>query len=189
MIKAPATAPPVRSLNLIGLSRETATGFDIALRKAERAAAARFMDIREVGKAQFGGKLTPWRKTGWRLDGRLDAVAVQDCVITLAPVVQCIREDVTRFFLPEDETAAAEASAYADRDAPDPVGDRLDIAAVMLESLTLALDPYPRVVGAKLKASVFSPPGVAPMTDAGVNVNARAFAKLATLKSRLTGEG
>ncbi|MEM8843046.1 MAG: DUF177 domain-containing protein, partial [Pseudomonadota bacterium] len=68
-----------------------------------------------------------------------------------------------------------------DDDGPDPLGDEIDLAGLMLESLALALDPYPRVEGAALETAVFAEPGVAPMTDE----DARPFAKLAALRAKL----
>lgn len=180
-------SPPRHPMTLATLSREAETAFAFALKAEDCTTAARFMRIRAIEEARFEGVIKPWQKTGWELSGRLSAITVQDCVVTLAPVTQYIEEDVTRRFLPETEMeAASEISIDADQDedGPEPIGAEIDLAAVMLESLALALDPYPRADGAALETSVFAAPGVKPMTDE----DARPFAKLAALKSKLTGE-
>ncbi|MEM8790763.1 MAG: DUF177 domain-containing protein [Pseudomonadota bacterium] len=182
-----SVTPPSHPLELAELTRDADTAFDFSLSADDCSTAARFMRIREIREARFEGSISPWQESGWSLKGRLTAITVQDCVVTLAPVTQYIEEDVLRRFIPEASMAEATeilVDAEDENDGPEPIGPRIDLAAVMLEGLALALDPYPRADGAKLETSAFTEPGVAPMTDE----DARPFAKLAALRSKLKGE-
>lgn len=74
--------------------------------------------------------------------GELDARVVQDCVVTLEPVSQSVREAFAVRFVPEGEETDDD-----DPDSPDEVtygGGRLDLGEAAVEQLALALDPYPR---------------------------------------------
>ncbi|MEM9726177.1 MAG: hypothetical protein AAF909_12040 [Pseudomonadota bacterium] len=71
------------------------------------------------------------------------------------------------------------------RDEIERTPDPIDPAAVALETLTLALDPYPRRAGASFDGFVVGPEGAAPLTDEA----ARPFAALDALKARMTASG
>ncbi|MEM9045000.1 MAG: DUF177 domain-containing protein, partial [Pseudomonadota bacterium] len=142
-------------MELASLSREAETDFQVSLSDEDCKTAASFMRIRAITEARFEGAIAPWGKSGWQLDGSLSAITVQDCVVTLAPVTQYIEEDVSRRFLPEAELEAQDdilVDADQTEDGPEPIGPQIDLAAVMLESLALALDPYPRAEGATLES-------------------------------------
>lgn len=67
----------------------------------------------------------------------------------------------------------------------DPLGAEIDIGAVVLEALALALPAWPRAADADLGEAVFTQPGEAPMTDEA----ARPFAGLAALRDKLADAG
>lgn len=131
----------------------------------------------------FSGELAPHGARGWRLTGRLSAKVEQSCVVTLEPVITRIDDAVDRTWLPAADIDPEEEVLDPDGpDAPEPLGETIDLIAVIHEALALAIDPYPRARGAELKTRVFGPSGTEPMTDEA----ARPFAQLAALRGRLS---
>ncbi len=68
--------------------------------------------------------------------------------------------------------------------AVEPLTATIDLGALMVESLALALPLYPRAEGAHLRQAIFTEPGAAPLTDD----DARPFAGLKSLRDKL-GKG
>jgi len=82
---------------------------------------------------------------GMQVSGRLRASVVQRCVATLDPVAAEVEDDFTVVFLPELVDADDEAvDVTAEEDFEPLSGDRVDVAEIVAQSLSLALDPYPR---------------------------------------------
>jgi uncharacterized metal-binding protein YceD (DUF177 family) len=90
-----------------------------------------------------------------QVTGNLRATVVQSCVVSLKPVVQAIDERFERHFAPTDH-AAAGSSVDIDPDTEDPPDgfgeEGIDLGAVVVEQLILAIDPYPRAEDAELPA-------------------------------------
>jgi uncharacterized metal-binding protein YceD (DUF177 family) len=91
---------------------------------------------------------------GIRVQGRLTARIVQPSVVTFEPVTQDIDEPVDRLFVQGPEQShnpAPGAEIFVDleeEDFPDHVdGNEVDLSALLLETLALAIDPYPRLPG------------------------------------------
>lgn len=101
---------------------------------------------------------------GLRVGGELDATVRQQCVITLEPVEEAVHEPVDRVFL--ERPATAEAHVFVDPEAEDEPdwfdGDTLDLAPLLMETLALALDPYPRAPGARLEEARAGPEAAEP---------------------------
>ena len=94
---------------------------------------------------------------GIRVQGRLEATVIQPSVVSLEPVTQEIDEPIDRIFLPEPDKAqkpSPSAEVFVDLeedDLPDFVsGHEVDLGPLLLETLSLALDPYPRLPGETL---------------------------------------
>ena len=92
-----------------------------------------------------------------RAQGRLKARIVQASVVSFEPVSQNIDEAVDRVFLPVGQTAHAPAPGteifidLEDDDFPDHIdGPEVDLSALLIETLALAIDPYPRREGEDL---------------------------------------
>jgi uncharacterized metal-binding protein YceD (DUF177 family) len=107
---------------------------------------------------------------GLRAHGRLEAVTVQPCVVTFVPVRQVIDEEIDRIFLPAAEqpkAAGAHPEMFVDLegdDLPDYFeGHEVDLAEAIIETVALALDPYPRAEGAEIPADL------APRDDAEIS--------------------
>lgn len=128
----------------------------------------------------------PWGKGGVKLSGDLHASVVQLCVVTFRPVSEDLAEQFVRTYLPQREldslqyklglSDAVEVNVESD-DPPEPLtGDYIDLRAIIVEELTLALNPYPRHADAEAtelpgKSGVAAQPGpfdaLKKMTDGG----------------------
>ncbi len=152
----------------------------------ELRAIAKALDIMSVRKMRFSGRLVPLAKEGWALEGKLGATVTQACVITLEPVRTRIDLDIRRRYLPDLDDPMAEIDiAPEDEDEIDPLGDELDLGLVAMEALALALPDYPKIEGAVLDESLFSPAE----SSSGADGQAQPFAELAVLKEKLENNG
>ncbi|MEM9781486.1 MAG: DUF177 domain-containing protein [Pseudomonadota bacterium] len=163
-------------------------GLTVELRPeaAERAAIADYLGLAALEQLAFRAEITP-QDEGWLLAGRLSAALSQPCVVTLEPVPSEIETTMERRYLPGvTPPAGNEIELDADADAaPEALGDAIDVAAPMIETLALSLDPFPRAPGAEHGTRSYGPPGAEPLTDEA----AKPFAGLAALKTRIGGNG
>jgi uncharacterized metal-binding protein YceD (DUF177 family) len=83
------------------------------------------------------------------LEGRLEAVVTQACVVSLAPVPATLAVDFRRLFVAAAALPAArEVVVDPLADEPEPLpGRAIDLGEIVAEELALALDPYPRAAG------------------------------------------
>lgn len=146
----------------------------------ERTEIAAFLEVSEIPRLAVTLSALPFRG-GLRVSGRLTAEVVQPCVVTFVPVHQEIDEPIDRIFLPGREKQPVAPNPgkpevfvdLEDDDAPDYFeGHEVDLSDLVLETLALAIDPYPRAPGASLDAVL--PP------DDGSELSP--FAKLKSLK-------
>ena len=144
----------------IRLDSMPSSGRDLALvvDAADRLAVAEQLGITAVEKLEV--KLHAVRfKGGIRVTGRLAATTVQPSVVSLEPVTEQIAEPIERVFLPggeKDFAVAADAEIFVDlegEDVPDHFeGNEADLSALIIETLALAIDQYPRLPGESLGA-------------------------------------
>jgi len=156
----------------------------------ERAEIAALLGLEGLGKLRFEGVILPEGDTDWRLEGKLGATVRQACIITAEPVSTRIDTPVTRRLiampsggLPDSPTPPEgdEEVQFDGDDGWDPLGRDIDLDAIMVESLALAIPEYPRASGANLKKAAFSPPGAAPIDTETI----KPFASLAALRDKL----
>jgi uncharacterized metal-binding protein YceD (DUF177 family) len=117
---------------------------------------------------------------GFRVTGWLEADLTQASVVSLEPVRQHIAEPLDRIFLPggeRDYAGPANAEVFVDlegEDLPDHFdGGEADLSELIIETLALAIDPYPRAEGEKVE-------DLGPSDSGGED---HPFAGLARLKS------
>lgn len=116
-----------------------------------------------------------------RATGRLKAALVQACVATGEPVPAHVDEAFDLRFLPEPAAGRGDEElelAEADLDTIFHDGASIDLGGAVVDTLSLALDSYPRSAGAD---AALRQAGVMSEEEAGP------FAALAALKSRLGG--
>jgi uncharacterized metal-binding protein YceD (DUF177 family) len=94
---------------------------------------------------------------GMRVSGRLTAQVTQPSVVSLEPVVQHLAEPIDRIFLPsgeKDYAEAANAEILVDLEGdelPDHFeGTEADLTELIVETLALAVELYPRKPGESL---------------------------------------
>ncbi|WP_338548217.1 YceD family protein [Roseovarius phycicola] len=141
------------------------------------------LDLISLRKLRFEGALSPVGKTDWNVQAHLGATVAQPCVVTLDPVSTRIEEDLTWHLIKDWHAHEPEGDdiEMPDDDASAPLGDEIDLMALMQEALALALPDYPRSATAPAKGARAAPPGAAPISDEDV----KPFAGLADFKKRL----
>lgn len=104
--------------------------------------------------------VTPWKRHGVKVSGRVEADITQACIVTLEPVAAHIDEAVDGLFLPEDSKLGRlgfEGGGEIQLDAEGPdgpetfSGDTVDVGALAEQFFGLAIDPYPRKQGVSLE--------------------------------------
>lgn len=172
---------PTYPIRFADLSARKASNFTLEPDAEARAALATGLGIPALKRLRFAGQLTPRGRRDWHLSADLGATAQQECVVTLAPVTTRIDETVTRHFIADwHEPEAAEVEMTEDTTS-EPLPATLDLYAVALEALSLALPAWPRAEGAELAPARAAPEGVKPLEDADL----RPFAGLAGLRDKL----
>ena len=113
----------------------------------ERAALARRLDLLALDRLVASG----WVRRGAVrgavvVEGRLDALVTQACVVSLAPVPATLTVDFRRLFVPPaGDAGPREVVVDPLLDEPEPLpGREIDLGEIIAEELALALDPYPR---------------------------------------------
>lgn len=140
------------------------------------------LDLTALRKVSFAGTVKAEGRQNWQLEGILGATVVQPCVVTLAPVTTRIDVPVVRHFV-KDWSVPIESDEVEmpEDDSTEPLTAEIDLLAVLIEALALAIPDYPRANEARLKQSNFAAEGVTPMTDE----DTKPFASLSALKNKL----
>jgi len=120
-----------------------------------------------------------------RVEGRLEAEVVQECVVTLEPVRSCIEEEFMLLF------GGAESGEKENRtvvvtleEEVEPIADGLiDLGEAVVEQLALALPPYPRSLAADRAGVPQAPETPEEGQDRGESAN-KPFSVLASLKRK-----
>lgn len=176
--ETPAFTHPLRSA---ALSSRKPTRFALVPDASLRAGIVTELDLLSLTHLSFKGEIRPSGARDFVLEARLEAVAVQACGLTLAPVKTRIAEDITRLYVADwVEPTGEEAEMSAD-DTSEAMPEVIDAAFVAVEALALALPQYPRAPGAAFAPVAAAPEGVAPLRDDDL----KPFAGLAALKARL----
>lgn len=146
---------------IVRIDKLPAAGRSVSVNADEktRAAIAAAMKLISVERFVADLSVVPLRG-GLRAQGRLRASITQPSVVSFEPVTQDIDEDVDRVFLPVPHGHQAPAPGselfvdLEDDDFPDQIdGPEVDLSALLIETLALAIDPYPRRDGEDLASS------------------------------------
>ena len=88
-----------------------------------------------------------------RVEGRLKADVVQECVVTLKPVRAQLDEPFEQFYTTRPPEIADDLLPFDDEEAPEPVENGvLDLGEAVAQQLALAIEPYPRRSDARFEA-------------------------------------
>lgn len=136
----------------------------------ERAELARLLGVSSVEMVHARLLAVKFRG-GFRVTGDLTATVVQPSVITLEPLTQQVAEPIDRVFLPgkeRDYAGPANAEIFVDLegdDLPDHFeGNEADLTDLIIETLALGIDLYPRGAGEAVEklGIELAPPEVSP---------------------------
>ena len=170
------------TLSLSRLGRSAPVDFAIEPDADARKAMADELGLRSLRKARLTGQAIPEGKSDWRIDAKLGATAVQECVVTLEPVTTRIDTGLTRSYRADMPAPKGDEMEMPEDDTIEALPASLDLMQVLTEALALALPDYPRAEGVELGEAVFAAPGVTPMTDQ----DAKPLAGLAALREQLS---
>jgi len=150
---------------------------DLRADEAERAAIADRLELAGLERLEAHAVLTRDGPTV-NAEGRVRAVLRQSCVATGEPVPANVDEPFRLAFMPEPRFEGGEQEIELGAEECDVVfhdGATIDLGAAVIDTLALALDPYPRSAGAD-----------AALKEAGVLSEEQAgpFAILAQLKKQ-----
>jgi len=172
-----------RILKVSKLNNAVDYEFEEVPSESETDAMAALFDVVSIRKMRFQGAISPFEDAGWLLKGKLGATVSQNCVVTLARVRTRVELDVRRIFTPMAEPDQEEVTHDASsNDELEPLGKEIDLGLVAMEALALAIPEYPRVEGAELPESSFSPQDASDIDEDAP----KAFAGLAALKEKLS---
>lgn len=144
----------------------------------EREAVARRLGIAGLESLEAHFTVTP-QGGGALARGGFKAEPVQQCVVTLEPVTSRVEGEMTQRFAPEGaaepESVETEFDVF-EEDPPEPLTHgAAELGELVVEHLSLALDPYPR-----------RPEAQADLPQEGEAVRDTPFAKLRGLKFSAT---
>lgn len=175
-------------LVVASLNKRRSYPFDLRPDAAIRARIAAQLDLLELRKLRFHGSLQPMGRHDWMLEASLGATVVQPCAITLDPVTTRIDEKVQRRFIADLPAPEGLEVEMPEDDSQEPLGTVIDIGAIALEALALALPAFVRKPDAALGMEgrmAAAPQGAEPLSDA----RPKPFAALAALRDKLGTKG
>lgn len=144
--------PPFSRLVEIDKIPSQGTNERIEANREECARLADLLQLRAIAGLTADVQITPWRKQGFKVAGSFRAAVRQVCVVTLDPFDSVIEDQVERYYLrgnmPGPDARVVTIDALDDEDTEALKGNVIDAGELIRESLTLALDPYPRKPGA-----------------------------------------
>jgi uncharacterized protein len=180
----PRTEPPAphRFRRPVSVAKVGESGLAQAIeaKPEEHEKIAQYLDLVAVRSLKADVKLSRWRGRGLRVTGKMAADVTQSCVVTIEPVDAKVEAGFERRFLPDDDLSreqGGEHEVFVDpegEDPPEPLGREIDLGEILIEELSLNLDPYPRKPGVEFQDAAAA---VAPRENP--------FAKLAKLKPKL----
>ncbi len=136
---------------------DTGGHYELSADAQARAAVAKIADLPGVTELQATLDVVR-RGAGVQVSGEVTARVVQNCVVTLEPIENDVRETVDLLFAEQSETEpdAGPRRRKKGDEPPEPlVGGVIDLGALATEFVILGLDPYPRKAGAE-----FAPPAL-----------------------------
>ncbi len=131
--------------------------FDLIADEATRAEVAKIAGLRALPRLHATFDLARQGSDGLRVNGEVSATVGQNCVVTLDPLDNEVKEEVNLVFAPPSATLSGEEEIdqadLIEPGEPEPLmGDRIDLGALATEFLLIGIDPYPRKPDATFEA-------------------------------------
>ncbi|WP_277023018.1 MULTISPECIES: DUF177 domain-containing protein [Paracoccus] len=143
-------------LRVAHLNPNSATPFHLRPDDQVCAAIATELGIDALSRLDLRGQVRAQGTDGWLLTGDLAARVTQPCVVTLKPVRTHVTDKVRIQFSPHVTAPEGDEAEMPD-ETLEPLGNFIDLTAIMIEALSLALPEYPRAEGASLQATAPEP--------------------------------
>jgi uncharacterized metal-binding protein YceD (DUF177 family) len=112
--------------------------------ESERRAIARRLNIQGLSRLSGAVRATPF-KGGVAIRLTLDAIAERQCVVSLEPMPETISDTIDMRF---DRAFQDDGLEESDVLVEPLEGDAVDLGELLVQQLSLSLDPYPRKPGA-----------------------------------------
>jgi uncharacterized metal-binding protein YceD (DUF177 family) len=113
----------------------------------QRSALAGRFGCVEIIKFEVRAKIVPLPKEGhYSAIGRITGSVVQNCVVSLAPVVTELDQELNLALIPESEGLDAQTDVD-EEDVEFYSANMIDLGEIGAVEMALALDPYPRAPG------------------------------------------
>ena len=138
-----------------------ANGYALKLRPDSKTCAhlAKAAGLSNISMLEADIVLKRWRRDGVELIGQLRADVEQPCIVTLEPVFQQINQHFSTKFIADGSSLSIPVGRVDRELVLDPEGedppesyshDKIDVWPVVCEALFLAIEPFPRIYGARL---------------------------------------
>lgn len=167
---------------------ETGSVLDLEATEAECRAVAKRLGLVALSSLSARLEVMPWRRQGLAVSGDYCAEVVQTCVVSLDDFTSQVAEKISAHYAEADDPimkapARADAEIVVDPDAeddPDVLENGCaDLGELVVESLALALDPYPHKPGVRFEDIISLPNEDGSVADGG---KPSPFAALKSLK-------
>ena len=151
----PTAPPPHGFTRLVSVAKVGESGMSLTVAPGSAALPkiAAYLELETLKRLSATVEVMRWRHKGIKLTGHFTADVTQSCVVTLEPIEAQVEGDFERRFLPpagykHAESDALEISVDPEGvDPPEVLGREIDVGEILVEELSLALDPYPRRPG------------------------------------------
>jgi hypothetical protein len=120
----------------------------VVANEVERGALCRRFDLVTLDRLAADFVLHRRSDGSIRLEGEVDALLSQPCVVTLAPVPAALRIPVAIRFVPGERAGDVVDIDPLQEDEEVLDGSAIDLGEIAAQELGAALDPYPRLPGA-----------------------------------------
>lgn len=158
-----ASRDPWRALVNVAQIPEGGLHREIEADDRTRAAMAEAAGLRGIASVRAAFDLAHQSGGRVRVAGRVQAMVMQTCVVTLEPVENEIDEEVDLLFAPAEEITPQIDADDSDGESttaepPEPIENgMIDLGRLATDVLFLAIDPYPRKPGAVFEPQVAAP--------------------------------
>lgn len=123
----------------------------------ERANVAARLEVSSIENLEAQVTVKPWRRHGLKVAGEVSATVGQVCTISMEPMTTKISETFDERLYPAERVDSPRRDEVIDVEATDDFevfsGDTVDLGALALEYLVMAIDPYPKRDGAVLEVA------------------------------------
>lgn len=131
-------------LDLRRLSHRRPSPVEWRAGEGELTALAARLDLLSAASVVMRGEIRPEGAQDFLLEARLSAHVAQACVATLTPVAAVVETVVLRRYLAGLSLPEGGEHEMPEDDTIEPLPDRIDLAEIAAEALSLALPDYPR---------------------------------------------